>query len=349
MSAAEIQNAAGRVVLDPAVGSIAALELIDGGRALRPLHRAPWIGEADLPTDLPLVEQRLSGDFLCMPFGASDVEPGPPHGWTANAAWEPEDGAWRLSRPVMGAAVTKRLTLGDGPVLYQTHVIEGGSGAVPVAHHTMTRMAGRGRLSFSPKRAALAADPPLEPDHALAPGGRGDPGAMPAAAGGTLDLRALPIGDGTEDFVTLVEDGARLGWTAVVREAEDDVVIVLRDATVLPVTMLWHSNGGRGYPPWSGRHRGVLGIEDGRAAGALGHAAALDPGNPVARLGVPTALTLGPRHVIRHAVVALSRGGWSRVSDVSLAGGALRVEGDGGEREIPFDPTFLDGGTDGDG
>ena len=46
--------------------------------------------------------------------------------------------------------------------------------------------------------------------------------------------------------------------------------------------MLWFSNGGRDYPPWNGRHVGVLGIEEGRSYAAYGHAASAAD-NPLTR------------------------------------------------------------------
>ena len=81
-------------------------------------------------------------------------------------------------------------------------------------------------------------------------------------------------------------------------------MLVLKNPAELPVTMLWISNGGRDYAPWSGRHRGVLGIEDGRTA--LGHAASLGD-NWLKREGVATAFALGEgRNVsFRHVIGAL--------------------------------------------
>lgn len=44
------------------------------------------------------VECALSGDFFCAPFGRSDLEPTPPHGWSANSDWQvAESGNGRVS------------------------------------------------------------------------------------------------------------------------------------------------------------------------------------------------------------------------------------------------------------
>lgn len=353
---AEIRTAACALTFDPGAGNLRRLVLRDGERRIEPLHAAPWLDEppSRLPPDLPPVERRLSGDFFCAPFGPSDVEPAPPHGWAANDCWELVRASGglieaRLFRRTMGATIRKRLALSeDAPLLLQEHFVSGGDGGLTVAHHPMFRLEGRGRLSCSPKRAALTPETPLEPgrERLACPARSADLARFPGSDGSEVDLTDLPIGSAHEDFVTLVEEpGSALGWTALLREAEDDVAFVLKDSAVLPVTMLWHSNGGRDRAPWSGRHRGVLGIEDGCAAGAAGHAAALEP-NPVSDEGAATALALEPgtEHRVAHAIGALARPeGWTRVADIRLEGDRLILIGDGGApRELPFPADFFE-------
>ncbi|RWQ38034.1 MAG: hypothetical protein EOS20_09200, partial [Mesorhizobium sp.] len=146
-----------------------------------------------------------------------------------------------------------------------------------------------------------------------------------------------------EDFVTLVEaDHGGPGWTALARKAEADLVLVLKNPAELPVTMLWVSNGGRDYAPWSGRHRGVLGIEDGRTA--LGHAASLGD-NWLKREGVATAFALGEgRNVsFRHIIGALPQeAGGEPPRDITTAQGHMRLTAaDGSTRDVAFDGDFL--------
>lgn len=343
------------VTLDLSVGHIADLAIESGGRTLRPLHRAPWIDRPDLPEALPQGVVRLSGDFLCAPFSRSDVEPAPLHGWSANSEWQlvsdeaipgGRRASFRLERKIMGAVVEKTLTLRDGhPFLYQEHAFTGGSGAISVAHHPMTEMRDGGRLAFSPKR--LAATPPdiTEPDpargaHLLAyPARSEDLTRFPAASGGTVDLTDYSADIRHEDFVTLVEAShGGMGWTAVARKAEADIVLVLKNPSELPVTMLWISNGGRYYEPWNGRH-GVLGIEDGRAV--IGHASSLGD-NWLKREGVETAFALGGRVAFRQVVGAASSDNGEAPSAVETKAGKLRlVFSDGSHGEVAFDETFL--------
>jgi hypothetical protein len=58
---------------------------------------------------------------------------------------------------------------------------------------------------------------------------------------------------------------------------------------------------------------------------------------------VATALTLGPRHVIRHVIGAVARPeGWTTVTDIRIAGDRLILTGDGGAPvNLPFDAGFF--------
>ncbi|MFD0979498.1 hypothetical protein [Tropicimonas aquimaris] len=351
---ARAETGIARVEVDTGTGGLNSLSFAFGGGEIVPLHRAPWVdeGREDELALMDPVERRLAGDFFCAPFGGNDVEPGPIHGWAANSPWRvvsAGDGALdlRLDRLVQGAQITKSLRLGrQVPVLCQEHRILGGEGRLPVAHHPMIRMQGGARFSCSAKRFAVTPDAPLEAGrNRLACPARGaDLSAFPAAGGDTVDLHALPIAEGCEDFILLVEAaGSPLGWSAVVRDAEDDVVLILKDPATLPVTMLWHSNGGRDYAPWDGRHTGVLGIEDGCAPGAGGHSAAFHP-NAVSAAGVADALDLAPgrEHRIAHAILAFPRPrGWREVAEVTLEGGRLRVADQSGDvLQFESEPAF---------
>ncbi len=345
-------------VLDLDVGHIRALEL--PGAPARPLHEAPWLHEPELDSAGLPVEARLAGDFLCAPFSTCDVEEGPLHGWTANSAWTPTDASestneatarFRLDRTVMGAEVEKELTLvADAPLLYQTHRFRGGSGSIPVAHHVMTRMLQGGRFSCSPKRFAFTPQDAPEAGRSLLayPAQSSDLAHFPAAGGGTADLGQYPpAATGTEDFVALVEqDLDSIGWSAVVCEFERRIVFTVKDCRILPLTMLWLSNGGRDYSPWNGRHIGVLGIEDGCAYAAAGHAASIAP-NELSAQGIPTSVQLAPNAVVavRMVVGAISLpAGWLAVERIALAGDLLVLSGNGdGEVSMPFREGFFAG------
>ncbi|MBU2866427.1 hypothetical protein [Pacificibacter marinus] len=341
------------VALDASIGNIRTFSV--AGRDI--LHTAHWVGtDAAHKAEAP-VDAHLAGDFFCAPFGGSGIADIPPHGWTANSEWSPvlraenEDMAvlkLALNRDVFGARVTKELRVISGhSVLYQAHVITGGQGALTFSHHPMLRLLAGGHIGFSSKKAAITPQTPLEMAHRFAyPARATDLSAFPSTDGGHIDLHRYPSESGHEDFVTLVEaDDVQLGWTAVTRFAEDDIVLFIKDPRVMPVTMMWQSNGGRDYAPWSGRHTGVLGIEDGCCAGA----ATLDEAasdNPIAREGVATTLTLRPdlRTQVRHAIAVVPRPvGWAGVVKVSPSkAGLLLTSSDGAVLDVPFDLAFFD-------
>ncbi len=353
-----------RVIIDLAVGHVRLLEILRDGRRLKPLYTAPWVDDPAIANDdsIPPNLRALSGDFFCAPFGGTDEEAVPSHGWPANSRWEhmdtlphPKGGAvsrYALQKPILGASLIKEVTLRDGhPFVYQRHIFEGGAGAISVASHAMTKFSTRGRLSFSPKAYAETPKQPLESDpargrHALAyPARFADLGKAPLMGGDTTDLRSYPIAARHEDFVMLVEaPGSSLGWAAAIREDAADVILSLKNPKDFPVTMLWFSNGGRDYSPWNSRNIGVLGIEEGRAWSAHGYAASVAP-NPLSQSGVPTVLNLNPGGTaeVRHVIGGLPLpAGWTEIGAVEAAKDVLTLhDASKTSYNAPYDADFL--------
>ncbi len=356
-----LETDAVRVVVNPQGGHLEEVEFRWEGRRLRPMHRAPWRDGEVLAPDTPTVLRSLAGDFLCAPFGDNDLDGGPPHGETANATWQPDGigeaagggiAARFVLRPrVLGATVHKHITLRAGqPFVYQRHVFSGGQGLLPLAHHAMIHAPGGAALSFSPKAFGMTPPVPLEPDAALGrsilryPQRFDGLDALSLADGGTVDARHYPFADNHEDLLLLAErPGARLGWSAALAARDGFLFLAIKDARQLPHTVLWMSNGGRDYPPWNGRHRGVLGIEEGCTCFHLGHRAAL-AANALTEAGYPTALALSPTSPleVRYAFGAIpAPDGWERVATIALAPGCLRLGAAAGTLEIPFDTAFF--------
>lgn len=103
------------------------------------------------------------------------------------------------------------------------------------------------------------------------------------------------------------------------------------------MTMLWHSNGGRDYPPWNGRHRGCLGIEEGAALHMLGL-------SDETVLCGPGGLSLDPDGSVdvRHVIGAICWPTGEAVADICLSGMSLLIMGDAGAvRKLPIDREFL--------
>lgn len=324
------------------------------GRRVAPMHTAPWADEA-LAADTPPSLRVLRGDFLCAPFGASDVIGGDGHGPTAN-------GTWRLTRndgrtldavldgDVMGAAVGVHVEVRAGhAVVYQRHTLSGGNGQLPVGHHAMLKADKPLRLAFSPWSWAATPPDPIE----VPPAGRSllaypqtidDLTAARLAAGGTADLTVYPFADDHEDLWMLASDaGAPFAWSAAT-SADGWIWFSLKDPRVLPGTILWLSNGGRTYPPFSSRHRRVIGIEEVCSYFHLGHAASIAD-NPLAARGVATAIALRPRATVTISYafgLAPAPPGFGAVADIRpAAAGIVLADGAGREAFAACDLSFV--------
>ena len=331
------------VVFVPDCGMLADLAVTDQGVTVAPMHRAAWAGQ-EMPAGSPPHQAQLQGDFFCAPFGDASADGAPLHGWPANAHWTVTHATTAglvavLDRRAMGARVTKTLTLRDGhPFVYQTHAFDGGAGAIGAANHAMVSLPHGGLICLSPKATFRTPAAAPEPDPARGrsaltyPAAAPDPRRFPGP-GGPVDLTSYPFGPAHEDFVVALEPvGAHLAWSAVVRPVERDCWLSLRRADEAPATMLWHSNGGRDYAPWSGRHWGCLGVEEGF------HGPILGADDPARR-----DLVLGGLRRIRHVTGAFRWPSGARVVAVSVQGNAVVITGaNGALRRLDYDPGHLE-------
>lgn len=296
-------------------GQLDDIRFLTAAGTFAPMHTAPWINE-DLPDDIPPMLKQLRGDFFCAPFGDSDVldDEQRPHGSTANDTWELVDQSdtrvvLELTRPVMGATVRKTIRVRRGhAAVYQEHTFTGGSGRLPIGHHAMLRLPDAAHLSFSPW--VLGTTPPetFEGDPTRGrslltyPQKFDDLAHVQLADGTHADLTRYPQFREHEDLLMLVADPNQpLAWSAVTAPEAGWVWFALKSPRSLPSTILWMSNGGRYYPPFSSRHTGVLGIEEVASYFHLGHRASIEP-NDVAAAGHPTAVELhaGTPLVVRY-------------------------------------------------
>lgn len=349
-----------RARLELLYGMLSELVVTRGGRKISMLHKAPWIGET-MPPDASPHLGGLAGDFFCAPFGDASADNAPGHGWPSNTSWthlgtERAGNAtvarFRLDRKAMGANLVKELRVVDGhPFVYQNHIFTGGQAdGMAVANHAMVSLPNGGRLSFSPKRWWETPATPQETDPKrgrslfASPARATSAERFPLAAGGEADLTLYPVAAGHEDFVVGIEaEGSPLGWTTVAREKEGDLFISLRNPAKLPMTQLWFSNGGRDYAPWSGRHVGCLGVEEGLQRKLLGDSAKRTP-HPLDEAGVPTGLTLRPGEVVevRHVIGSVDWEGEAKIGSLVEVEGGIAVTGvDGETQTVACDVGFL--------
>lgn len=338
-----------RFEFDAQTGKLDSFTVEEKGCQVSPLHQAPWVGtDEEMPLDAPPLMETLGGDFFCAPFAGSE-DGSALHGWPANKSWDlvaQASGTLRacLRMPVFGATLVKELSVHDEhPFVYQRHLFIGGQGRLPVANHANVALPHGGLIRTSSKAMWETPGEPQESDPARGrsglcyPAQSANPKEFPGIDG-PVDLGRFPWNPKHEDFVIGVETrGQDLGWTAVTRPHEKDLFISLRNPRQLPMTMLWHSNGGRDYAPWSGRHFGCLGVEEGAADHMLGLSTEAD-------LAGPGAITLAETGVadIRHVIGAIHWPSGQAVNNIRIDGSILEVQGDDGEcRSLPFQSEFL--------
>ena len=350
-----LSNGLVEVGLNPVGGQLEPVCFFLDGQPVRPLHHAPWLNEPH--RDLPPMLQNLQGDFFCAPFGDNDLLPEEtrPHGRTANGTWllqekKPLSLRYELSGTVANAHVTKELSLREGqPLVYQRHIFSGGNSSLPIGHHAMLRADEPLELSFSPWVWGGTPPAPVETD---ATGGRSrlaypqtfdDLAAVKTQAGERVDLSTFPVLERSEEILMLVSQDAPLAWSAACAPQAGWLWFALKIPATLQSTMLWLSNGGRDYAPFSGRHARVIGIEEVTSYFHLGHAASSAP-NLLSDQGYRTALTLTPEAQleVRYAfgLVAIPTG-FERLLDLSYDGEHLYLQGVKGQVAVPYDSDFF--------
>ncbi|MCC6126630.1 MAG: hypothetical protein IT426_16840 [Pirellulales bacterium] len=294
-------------------GQLAPVGFRLGRKTVQPFSIAPWWNEK-VEKGLPPIVRVLRGDFFCLPFGGNDVPyrgvKHEVHGDTANLRWKPvgftktaAETTLRLGMELKAYSghVEKRVTLVPGQTaVYQKHIVTGVNAPTSLGHHAILKFpekAGSGRLSTSKRMLGqVFVEPTENPENRgysiLKPGATFDDlAAVPTVTGATTDLGRYPARRGFEDIAILVADPTlAVAWTAVAFPEEGYAWFALRDPKVLASTLLWISNGGRHYPPWSGRHVNALGVED--ITGCFHYGAAQSAkSNVLAKQGVRTSVT----------------------------------------------------------
>ncbi len=334
---------------------------------IQPFSVAPWLPE-EIDSRTPSVLRNLRGDFFCLPFGGN-AEPWkgeqyPVHGVTSEAPWsfvsysKSKDVAElvvKMRTDARSGLITKRVRLISGQtVLYCSHEIEGMKGRMCLGHHAILRIPDRdgcahlacSKFRFGQVRPVRFEDPQQGGYSSLRRGAvfrhlR----RVPRDIGGYADLTRYPARGGFEDLVLLATHPSNaLSWFAVTFPEERYLWFALKNSKQLASTILWHSNGGRHYPPWSGRHRPVLGVEDITGFFDLGLAASARA-NSLTRRGVPTTIKLLRDRVLRIpyviGVTAIPRG-FETVRAVRFAADHLTfISSSGTSVSQPVDLSFF--------
>lgn len=352
---------------------LAPVRFFSASGVIEPYSLAPWATE-ELPADTHPLLRALRGDFMCSAFGDNsellDGRSIPPHGDTVNGNWSclhhreaPSRGTvLRLAiemRNQSGRCTGTTMLIDGHSFVYQRHDFEGVTGPINPGHHAMLQCPpahGSAQISFSPHLLACAQPPrgTLPTDHlrsTLAPGlATTQLTAMARTDGTTTDVTHFPAADGVDDVLMVCADPAHaLAWSAARFRDSGYAWISLRNRAQLPSTLVWLSNGGMLQPPWNGRHRNVLALEDimGYFAAGVAPSAKL---NRINARGIPTSVWARPDVPLRipyiQGVVRLPPE-FGRVATVDPCGpGRLRLRDDSGvSTEVPCEWEFLASGT----
>ena len=298
-------------------GHVAPVTFKFGREKIQPYHIAPWAEEPH-ENSCPEMLKLLRGDFFCLPFGGNDVpyknEKHPPHGETSNAKWKLNElkriGELLCLRlgmdlKVRRGHVEKQIWLHDGQhAVYSRHVVSGAHGVINLGHHANLQFpdeSGCGLVSTAPFELGqvfpgVFENPANGGYQALKPGAFfKDLNKIPTVFGTNADCSRYPARRGYTDLIQMVSPSRlKMGWTAVSFPKHGYVWFALKDPRVLRSTLLWHSNGGRHYAPWSGRHVNCLGLEEITSYFHEGLAQSAKP-NPYSKKGIRTVVKLNPR------------------------------------------------------
>jgi hypothetical protein len=312
----------GRLRVNPLACALEPLEFrLPDGRMVAPFHRAPWV---DGTATVPPLTGGLRGEWPCLPFGYArrpaqlpprwrdlaavpgaemvSEQAGFPHGLAANSHWQaiaaadvdarayaftfpPQSPVQRMERCIRVDPAQPSVTV--SATLYARRPCR-----APFAFHPTFRLphgAGLFEIDAGPFAFGLTHPTTVEPgrSHLALDARFANLSAVPNHDGGVADYHRLPLPMPTEDIVFL----AGLNSLRLLDHAEGVAYCLQWDAQ-LAGCVLWFSNGGRDYPPWSGRNF-CLGVEPCAAPLDLGAACAA-AANPLWAEGMATALDLSP-------------------------------------------------------
>lgn len=260
------------------------------GNIVEPMHISPWVKE-DLDPTIPPMLKYLRGDFFCAPFGDSDVlkEETRGHGASANDKWDDIENnsssiKLRLFKKISGAELIKEISINEyESVVYQKHTFIGGKGKIPIGHHAMLKVPDKVYLSFSDYAFGGTPPQPVETDPKLGrsilkyPQQFNDLSQVQLADDNITDASVYPFAEGHEDLYMIIsKQDIPFGWSAVSCPSQGWLWYSIKNQNSLPNTVIWLSNGGRYYPPFSSRHKNVIGIEETASYFHLGHKASIE-------------------------------------------------------------------------
>jgi len=271
----------------------------DSKSPVKPYYIAPW-SEEDLKIDAPVL-RHLRGDFFCMPFGEG-------HGEPASAKWKfqtvkTEKDATTLElamdTKVRPGHLTKQLSIVEGEsVIYQCDTISDATGKMCLGHHAILDVPeeqGSIRITTSPILFGMTN--PVIPwfysegeYYALQPNKKFKSLSKVPTIWKDEPFTDCSIYPNRRGFIDILQvyakQGKNPGWIAAAVPARGYLWFALKDAEILPSTVMWMENHGRHQSPWNGRNC-CLGLEDVIGYFADGLKNSISP-NQLNEAGIPT-------------------------------------------------------------
>jgi hypothetical protein len=348
-------------------GHLSPVLFKSGRRTISLFGSPPWSKE-ETDRTLSLIMQIMRGDFFCMPFGEPRTpfrgETHPIHGETSNNDWELQGQSRRhgkshlhvrMRTTMRPGIVDKHLYLVDRhPAVYCRHVLSQMVGPMSYGHHAILKFPERpssgvistGTFALGQVYPGQLGDSAAGSYASLKPGATFKSLRRVATVfGDNTDVSRYPARPGYDDLLMLQSKPVRrLGWSAVTFPQDRYVWFALKDTAVLPGTVMWFSNGGRHMPPWNGRHRNTLGLEEVCSYFHTGLAASA-AANPHSKRGFKTAAVLRPDRplTVNYIMAATSvPRGFDRVASISATRSGVRLRSRSGIRlDVRVNSRFL--------
>lgn len=239
--------------------------VLDGGRRFAPLAEAPWRGATDNPA-IPRHLANLGGEWLCVPFGSTEIDPAH-HGYGTDNDWgllSRSDTSLRLGidypagHPVQSLRRTVAAVPGAASVRISLEITVRRPCVLPIGLHPIFRLTPDTVLEPGAFAAGQVFPETFEPGASrLVPSARfGADGLVPTVSGPPVSVFAQPAGL-SEELVQLVNCD---GTFAVRHLAEGARTTLTWNRSHFPNVLVWVSNHGRQGIPWNGAFTGI-GIE----------------------------------------------------------------------------------------
>ena len=298
-------------------GAMTTAEFLVNDKKINPFYNRPWNSHETEDDFL----QNLHGDFFCLPFGTAPM----PHaldgawGFTPAMAKRKEyphgyssHGEWTLVSQNSNTAqlrleyanqdireVQRKITLEKTSIYFEDVVKIERAVSLPVGIHPIFRLPNTNNASklIIPECSGIHTFPINvdESSHFKNNIMFHDLAKVPCKDGETIDATQLPLPYAEEELLMLanVKEGK-----VVLQNIEEKYAVVLEwDKNKYQHCLLWMSNRGRQYSPWSGRNL-CIGIEPITAPFDLGEGIGTSS-NPLNSIGINTAFQFPENSIIK--------------------------------------------------